>query len=169
MPANMTFLRLGKAWWWSLVLAACGVGSALVAHLTRSKPVVMPPPDPELQRQLAVLNAATPERLAALERTFTTVVAGLETSPSFELRLKAWSHAWNVQRHPTESVGPVEIRRYALSLRDPKLDAWPEIETTLQSLCSIPGVTLERTVISVATDGEKFDRAEIEFTARLSL
>ncbi|MDP3072685.1 MAG: hypothetical protein Q8N18_20490 [Opitutaceae bacterium] len=141
----------------------------LIALVTRPVSVVMSAPTPDLQRQLAALTAATPERLATLQRDFTALVTGLEASPGFESRLKAWNRAWKVQRRTTESVGPAEIRSYTLTLRDPKLDAWPEIETTLQSLCSIPGVTLERVVIAVATDGEKFDRAEIDFTARLSL
>lgn len=169
MPANMTLARIGKAWVCSLSLAACGACALLITLVTRPVSVVMPTPAPDLQRQLAALTAATPERLATLQRDFTALVTGLEASPDFESRLKVWSRAWNVQRRTTESVGPAEIRSYTLTLRDPKLDAWPEIETTLQSLCSIPGVTLERAVIAVATDGEKFDRAEIDFTARLSL
>lgn len=169
MPANMTLARIGKAWICSLSLAACGAGAVLVAHITRPMSVVTPTPAPDLQRQLAALTAATPERLATLQRDFTALVTGLETSPGFESRLKAWNRAWKMQRRTTESVGPAEIRSYTLTLRDPTLDAWPEVETTLQSLCSIPGVTLERAVIAVAADGEKFDRAEIEFTARLSL
>ena len=169
MRAKMIFAPIGKAWRWAAFIATCGVGSVLVAHFFRPEPTVTPPPDPDLQRQLTALNAATPERLTSAQRDFTALVAGLEPARNFESRLKAWGSTWNMQRRAADSIGPVEIRSYILSLRDPKLDAWPEIDATLQSLCSIPGVTVERAVLAVATDGEKFDRAEIEFTARLSL
>lgn len=158
-----------SSWKTAGAIATAGVAAAFAAYAARPAAVAPPPVDPDLHRNLATLTAATPEKVDALQRQRADTTFKLGSFQAFEAQIHAWSRIWNIQRRTAEPLGPAELRRCVLTLREPNLDAWPEVVLTVKSMCDQPGLTIDRLLLTLTSDGAKFDRVEIEFTVRLRL
>jgi hypothetical protein len=123
--------------------------------------------DESLEREMKDLASATPDAERRLKERTGSLREDLPKVAAFEQHLRGGARHWSAQSRSTEFVGGIEIRHYVLAYDSPAFESWGDIASSLQSLCALPGLSVDRFSLTGSPEADRFTEAQLAITVRL--